>query len=213
MKIIDIIRTAIRNFVKSLAPHLNRLSGGKITPNMITTVGLWAHLPIALLIGGGHFVIAAILLVVFGLFDTLDGELARLQKKASTKGMLLDATTDRLKEMLLYAGFAYYIANGETPAWAFVTVVALGASMTTSYAKAKGEVVFALEKHATDHHSVNRHFKEALVPFEIRMVMLIVGLLTGQIIAVSIIIAMLSLVSVQLILQSINRQLGDGPKA
>src|SRR5688572_773856 len=105
MQLIDAVRAGIRKVMHHVAVWLNRLTGGKLSPDLVTIVGLVMHIPIALLIGtGDHNILAALLLVVFGLFDTLDGELARLQNRSSVRGMLLDASTDRMKETLLYVG-------------------------------------------------------------------------------------------------------------
>ena len=54
---------------------------------------------------------AALLLAVFGLFDTLDGELARLQGTESPQGAFLDSVTDRMKEILVYVGLAVWLSE------------------------------------------------------------------------------------------------------
>src|SRR6185295_9921593 len=105
----DTIRSAVRAVVRTLARLLNKVTGGHITPAMVTYTSLLAHIPIAWLIATSHNLWAAGLLVVFGLFDVLDGELARLQGSASQAGMLLDSVTDRVKEVLLYVGVSYAI--------------------------------------------------------------------------------------------------------
>lgn len=209
-KPIETVRQKVRTAIARLAYLLNRVSGGRVTPNQVTYLGVAMHLPIAMLIGGGELYWAAGLLCIFGLFDVLDGELARLQKRASTSGMVLDATTDRLKETLVYGGIAYYLAAYEEPAWACLAVLACGFAITTSYAKAKGEVGLAIKQQSADHHSVNRHFKESLAPFEIRMTIVILGLLFDQLLAAVGIIAVLALWGVQRLLSSISRQLEDG---
>lgn len=148
------------------------------------------HIPIAGLIAAGYFGYAALLLVIFGLFDTLDGELARLQKRASAAGMLLDASTDRMKEVLLYIGSAYVLAGtgrGHIAAWA---VAACGASICVSYIKAKGET--AVKDKGLTPNEINRLFQDGLGRFEVRMALLVAGLLTNQLLPVLIIITVLS---------------------
>lgn len=177
--VVNGIKTQIRAFMRIIARILHKVSGGKITPNGVTIFGTLMHAPIAWLIATDHFLWAAILLVIFGLFDTLDGELARLQDRASVKGMLLDASTDRLKEAMLYTGVAYVLATGahpETAAWA---AAAAGASVSVSYVKAKGEAAVASSGKEIPHHILNRMFSDGILTFEIRMVVLLLGLLTG----------------------------------
>jgi len=182
----DTIRSAVRAVVRSIAKILNRLSGGKITPAMVTYTSLLAHVLIAWLIATRHNVWAAGLLVVFGLFDVLDGELARLQGKASNAGMLLDASTDRMKETLLYIGAAYAMVATGHATWAVWAVAACGGSLIVSYVKAKGETAVAGKLPA---HEVNRLFQDGLMRYEVRMAVLVAGLLINRVILAVVIIA------------------------
>lgn len=150
------------------------------------------HIPIAILIALRHYnILAAILLVIFGLFDTLDGETARLQGRASPRGMLLDASTDRMKEVLLYIGVAYALTLSNHPTTAVWAVAACGASLCVSYVKAKGEAAVASMK-TIEHAKLNHLFKDGLLTFEIRMTILIVGLLCNQLVIAVAVIAVLA---------------------
>ncbi|PID32082.1 hypothetical protein CR970_02490 [Candidatus Saccharibacteria bacterium] len=189
--LLDAVRQYIRRHLKTVARLLNRLSGGRVTPNQVTWIGLLMHIPIALLIAKGYFVGAAGLLVVFGLFDVLDGELARLQKRASSAGMVLDATTDRLKEVLLYTGVAYSISTSDDSAMAFWAVLACGISLSVSYVKAKGET--AVAKTSLNVQQINRLFQDGLLRFEIRMLLLVIGLLADKLLLAVVVIAIASL--------------------
>lgn len=188
--LIEPIRNFVRSIMRSIAKGLNRLTGGRISPSTVTVIGLLAHIPIAWLIAMNSYRWAALLLVVFGLFDTLDGELARLQKRASAAGMLLDASTDRMKEVLLYSGAAYNFVELGRPHMAAWAVAACGASLCVSYIKAKGETAVAKSKLTPN--EVNRLFQDGLIRFEIRMFLLVVGLLSGRLILTVIAIAILS---------------------
>lgn len=174
----------------TVARIINKLSGGRLSPNAVTIVGLLAHLPIAWLIAINQFWPAAGLLVVFGLFDALDGELARLQKRASNAGMLLDASTDRLKEVALYCGVAYALIASDTPQMAVWAVAACGASLSVSYVKAKGET--AVSGGDFTPNEINRMFQDGLLRFEVRMAVLVFGLLSGFLAAAVVVIAVLS---------------------
>lgn len=178
--VVQWIKTQIRALMHAFAVVLNKLTKGKLTPNAVTIMGTLMHVPIALLIAMQHFVWAAVLLVIFGLFDTLDGELARLQGRSSVQGMLLDASTDRLKEAMLYTGIAYVLATGPHPATAALAAAATGASISVSYVKAKGEAAVASSGKEIPHHTLNRMFADGILTFEIRMCVLLVGLLANQ---------------------------------
>ncbi len=190
MKLLDSCRDLVRAMMRRLAASLNRITNGRLSPNAVTVIGLFAHLPIALLIAGQYYWWAAGLLVVFGLFDTLDGELARLQGKVSATGMLLDSVTDRVKEVLLYSGVAYAIVATGRPYMAVWAVVAVGASLLVSYVNAWAEVVSAHAEHHS--HQLNKAFRSGLMSFEVRMAFLVLGLLSGRLILATMAIAVLA---------------------
>lgn len=187
-QVIDVIRNWVRTQMTKVAKVLNILTRGKLSPSAVTLVGLLAHMPIAWLIATRHNNKAAVLLVVFGLFDALDGALARLQGKASNAGMLLDASTDRMKEVMLYAGVAYSLVAQGLSYWAVWAVVACGASLTVSYVKAKGETAVK----GLPANEVNRLFQDGLMRFEIRMVVLVLGLLSNRLPLAILVIAVAS---------------------
>lgn len=172
---IAVIRRYVRSAMQHLAVVLHRVSKGAITPDMVTWTGFAAHFLIGYAIIAGQLQIAAVLLLVFGLFDTLDGSLARLQKVDSPRGMFLDAATDRFKEVILYTSIAWYVVDDSHTA-AVLAVLACGISLSISYVKAKGESAIAATKGGT-HQAINKMFHDGLAAFEIRMTTLIVGLL------------------------------------
>lgn len=188
-----------------VARLMDRASGGNITPNEITMFGLLMHLPIAWLIANGNFVFGAVLLIIFGLFDCLDGALARLQGKATSAGMLLDASTDRFKEVILYGGVSYYLATHNQPAFAMWATIACGASICVSYVKAKGETAVAGGKLTAN--QVNRLFQDGLFRFEVRMALLVIGLLVNQLAFIVVVIAVASSYTAAQRLIAISRKL------
>ncbi len=182
--------------MRVIAGWLNSLSGGKLSANTITLTGLLAHLPIAYLIATGHIIWAGGLLAIFGLFDTLDGELARLQKKTSAVGMFLDSSTDRMKEILLYCGMVFFLLDTtSTHVAIFILVAALGVSLLTTYLNAWGEVVLSHYSRAKD-HQINSTFRSGLLGFELRMFLIVAGLLSGKLIVALSIILVLGTVTV-----------------
>jgi len=158
---------------------------------MITWAGLLLHIPIALLIAYGFLWQGAILLVIFGLFDTLDGELARLTNRASPAGMVLDASTDRIKETFIHGAIAYYLIQSAHPEYAVFAVLALGFSLSVTYLKAKAEVAYAaIHPGKVDFQKLNRMFSDGIFPFEVRMALIVVGLLSGYIVIAEILICL-----------------------
>lgn len=181
---LEIIRKSfekyIRAAVRQVARGINAISKGHIRPNDITLAGLFMHIPIAVLIALDHLYWAAGLLVVFGLFDTLDGELARLQHRVSDIGGFLDTVSDRVKELLLYAGLIYLFSVHEASSIVLLlTVLACGASLITPFVKAKGEAIIATYGHELSYDKLNRMFGGGLLPYEVRILSIAAGLVLG----------------------------------
>lgn len=185
---LDACRRLVRGFMTVIARGLNRLSGGKISPNMITIISLLMHVVIAWWIADGQLRTAAVALVIFGLFDALDGALARLQNRAGNAGMLLDATTDRMKEVLLYIGAAAFLVDQDLAGYAVWAVAACGGSLLVSYVKAKGETAVTGTKLTAN--EINRLFQDGLMRYEIRMLVLVIGLAADRLPAALVIIAL-----------------------
>lgn len=173
----DSVRNMVRKVMRSIAKAINSMSGGRITPNMITVVGLFAHVGIAYLIAIQEYYWSAGLLVFFGLFDVLDGELARLQKNESRFGMFFDSLTDRIKEVLLYISAGYSLVAQGDVYWAIWAISACGAALLVSYTNAWGEAVLAGVPKTS--HTKNKTFRGGIMGFEVRMSVLVLGLLTG----------------------------------
>jgi CDP-diacylglycerol--glycerol-3-phosphate 3-phosphatidyltransferase len=144
---------------------------------MVTTVSLLGHIPVAWAIIEGRAVIGALLLAFFSMLDALDGALARVQKSASLGGMLYDAVSDRLKEIVVFSALAVYTYQYISVAHAWVVVAACGTSILVSFVKAKGEVV--LSGHTNDTQALNRTFGVGIASYQSRVVALVVGLLFG----------------------------------
>ncbi len=195
-KSINIISGAVRRFMIIPARAINSLSGGRIRPNHITLVSLLGHFTVVWALWHHRPLVAALLLAIFGIMDSLDGALARLQKSDSVTGMLYDAVSDRIKEVLVYVGLAGFVSiytayiNGDYSvhidgnfAGYWLIVAVCGMSLVVSYIKAKGEVA-ASGQGAHNAQELNRVFVGGIARYEIRMAFVIVGLLTGQIINV-----------------------------
>ncbi len=179
--------------MRVVARALHRITGNKLHPNTVTIIGLLMHIPIAILIALQHYnLLAAVLLIVFGLFDSLDGELARLQHRESLRGGFLDASTDRMKETFLYTGVAYALALGPHPAAAAWAAAACGASICVSYVKAKGEAIAASGIKKIPYTVLNKMFKDGMLTFELRMAVLVAGLLFGQLLIAVAVVAILA---------------------
>lgn len=167
----------VKVMMTQLAKILNKLFNGKLKPSHITTLSLVGHLPVAWALYDSRPVLAGILIVCFGLLDSLDGALARVQGTASKFGMFYDAVTDRLKEVIVYSGLAIYVSNNVPELDVWVVVAVAGTSLLVSYVKAKGEMAVSTKNH--DVQELNRAFGGGIARYEIRMAILVIGLTVG----------------------------------
>lgn len=96
--------------VRKLSKPITRLAIRLgLSPNLITVISLLVGLGAAACFALGYrwpVVIGAVLLQLSLIIDCVDGEVARATSKFSTLGAWLDASTDRVKEYLAYAGLA-----------------------------------------------------------------------------------------------------------
>ena len=119
-----------------------------ITPNFITTTGLVLNIVAAALFvyagvyksgelayvgwGGGIVLFA-------GLFDMMDGRVARVGKMSSTFGALYDSVLDRYSELVTLFGIFYYLMLQGYLWGSIITFIALIGSLMVSYVRARAE--------------------------------------------------------------------------
>jgi len=120
-------------------PLVGTLSRSGITPNGLTFVNLALNIAAAYVIATGHFLLGGILILVAGIFDLLDGALARFTKQTTRFGAILDSTVDRISEAAtLFGLLIWYSAGGGRLEIALVFAVLIG-SFLVSYIRARAE--------------------------------------------------------------------------
>ncbi|NID10355.1 DUF4833 domain-containing protein [Fibrivirga algicola] len=143
-------RTKIQQGIYALInPFVRLLIRLGLTPNMVTTIGLVLNIGVALIfIAGGEpehrgdfsYIGWAGALVLFaGLFDMLDGQVARLGKMSSLYGALFDSVLDRYSELILFLGICYYLIAQHYFFSSLFAFIALIGSMMVSYTRARAE--------------------------------------------------------------------------
>ena len=110
-----------------------------ITPNMLTLFGLAITAFGALLVATGHFLSGGLVLLFAGLFDILDGALARAAGKVYRYGAFLDSTVDRYSEGVVYLGILVYFLRRHDTLGSVVVLVALAGSFLVSYVRARAQ--------------------------------------------------------------------------
>lgn len=121
-------------------PIVGVLSKSGITPNTLTLINLALNIVAAYFIATGHFIIGGVLILGSGLFDLLDGALARFSKQTTKFGAVLDSTVDRISEAATLCGLLiWYVAEGGTTLEIVLVLVVLVGSFLVSYIRARAE--------------------------------------------------------------------------
>ncbi|HEY4711101.1 MAG TPA: CDP-alcohol phosphatidyltransferase family protein [Dehalococcoidia bacterium] len=121
-------------------PIIGILSKSGITPNALTIINLALNIVAAYVIATGHFLLGGGLVLVAGLFDLLDGALARFSKQTTKFGAILDSTVDRISEAAVLCGLLIWYAPQEGASLKIVLIfVVLIGSFLVSYIRARAE--------------------------------------------------------------------------
>ncbi len=147
-------QTSIRNSLqlgiyKVIDPFVKVLIKLGLTPNAVTTIGFILNIGVAaiFIIGGeegnrgdlSYVGWAGGLILFAGLFDMLDGQVARLGNMKSTFGALYDSVLDRYSELVMFFGICYYLVAHHYFLSSIFAFVALIGSMMVSYVRARAE--------------------------------------------------------------------------
>lgn len=134
---------------KVINPFVKALIRIGFTPNTVTTIGLLLNIGVAIIFiigaeegnrGDLSYVGWAGALVLFaGIFDMLDGQVARLGNMSSTFGALYNSVLDRYSEMVMFLGICYYLVGHHYFISSLFAFVALIGSMMVSYTRARSE--------------------------------------------------------------------------
>ncbi len=134
---------------KVINPVVKLLIKAGLTPNMVTTIGLLLNIGVAIIFicgaeegrrGDLSYVGWAGALILFaGLFDMLDGQVARLGNMSSQFGALYDSVLDRYSELVLFLGICYYLVSHHYFLSSLFAFIGLIGSMMVSYTRARAE--------------------------------------------------------------------------
>jgi len=119
------------------------------TPNTVTIIGLILNIGVAVIfiVGaeqGARLELAYVgwagaLILFAGLFDMLDGQVARVGNMSSTFGALFDSVLDRYSEMIMFLGICYYLVAYHYFISSLFAFIALIGSVMVSYTRARSE--------------------------------------------------------------------------
>ncbi len=157
----NLARAWTARFIEPVARLLGSLG---LSPNAVTVLGFLLTLAVSGVLATGQLPLAGALLIVTLAFDAVDGSLARITGQTTAFGAFLDSTLDRWAEVAIYVAilWVYVQANDDLGAMLAITALAICSSATAGRAE-----------------GIGLQCKEGLFTRFERLVVLILGLLTG----------------------------------
>jgi soluble lytic murein transglycosylase len=131
-------RDTVRAWSDPVGRTLFRL---RLRPNHLTMGGLLVSACAGAAFVFGHVRLAGVLLILAGLFDILDGSLARASGQATTFGAFLDSVIDRYSDIVVMLGIVVLYARMPHPRGALLAMAGLAGSVMVSYTKARAESI------------------------------------------------------------------------
>src|SRR5438309_8054512 len=115
------------------------LALSRIHPNVLTFLGLMINSWAAFLLAAGRFQAAALVVIGAGLFDMVDGRVARETNRVTRFGGFFDSVLDRYSDLALLMGLLVYYANISRPFYVVLTAIVMTGSVMVSYTRARAE--------------------------------------------------------------------------
>ena len=159
------------------------LSLARIHPNLLTSLGLAINIVAAVLFGKGHFLAAGLVVLGAGIFDMVDGRVARASNTVTPFGAFFDSVVDRYSDMALYMGLMVYYARADRFLYLVLVALVMAGSVMISYSRARAEALIP-------------SCKVGFLERPERIVLVIIGALTDRMAPVLWIIAVLSNITV-----------------
>ncbi len=145
------LRDALQQLIyKVINPLVYGMIKIGITPNVVTTIGFLGNVLAAALLVYASIQETVIdqfywiawsgaTIIIFSLFDMLDGQVARLGGMITTFGAMYDSVLDRYCELFTLGGITYYLMETGYEIGAIITFLALIGSIMVSYVRARAE--------------------------------------------------------------------------
>ena len=122
-----------------IEPSTQYLVKKRFKPDVLTMVGFALNLVAALLFGLDMLRWAGVMVLLAGIFDLLDGQVARAGRTATTFGALLDSTVDRYSEIVVWFGMVVSFIRAGSLWTSSALFFALAGSLMVSYVRARAE--------------------------------------------------------------------------
>jgi CDP-diacylglycerol---glycerol-3-phosphate 3-phosphatidyltransferase len=127
---------------------VNGLALTRISPNALTFIGLIINIVAAYLFGhadvtnaGRMFFFAGLVIIGAGIFDMVDGRVARRTNQVTVFGAFFDSVIDRYSDVVLFFGLLVYYARSNHLRYVVLTAFVMVTSLMVSYTRARAEAL------------------------------------------------------------------------
>ncbi len=127
---------------------VNGLALSRISPNTLTFIGLLINVAAAIFFGYARadnyvrmFLYAGLVIIGAGLFDMVDGRVARQTNQVSIFGAFFDSVLDRYSDVALFFGLLVFYARGNRFFYVILVAFCMTASLMVSYTRARAEAL------------------------------------------------------------------------
>jgi CDP-diacylglycerol--glycerol-3-phosphate 3-phosphatidyltransferase len=118
---------------------VSALALSRIHPNVLTFLGLVINTWAAVMFAAGSFRWAGVVVILAGLFDMVDGRVARETNRVTRFGGFFDSVLDRYSDLALFMGLLVYYASINRFFYIVLTAIVMTGSVMVSYTRARAE--------------------------------------------------------------------------
>src|ERR1700737_459098 len=119
-----------------------------ISPNGLTVIGLVINIIAALFFGFARgrngeplFLLGGLIIIGAGVFDMVDGRVARQTNQVSVFGAFFDSVMDRYSDVAIFFGLLVYYARGNRLFYVGLVAFVMTACVMVSYTRARAEAL------------------------------------------------------------------------
>jgi len=126
-------------FGRIIQAIVSALALSRVHPNVLTFIGLLINIWAAFLFGYGRFLYAGLVVIGAGLFDMVDGRVARETNRVTRFGGFFDSVLDRYSDLALLVGLLVYYASINRFFYVVLTAIVMTGTVLISYTRARAE--------------------------------------------------------------------------
>jgi CDP-diacylglycerol--glycerol-3-phosphate 3-phosphatidyltransferase len=139
----------------------------RIDPNVLTFIGFLITIWAAVDLAKGRFFEAGFVIILAGIFDILDGRVARTTNSVTRFGAFFDSVLDRYSDIAMFLGLMVYYSKAQRLTYMVLSGLVLMGAVMTSYTRARAESLIPL-------------CKVGFMERPERLVLMIIGALTNR---------------------------------